>query len=352
MADPLNIKPPHLRQGGDRLRSVERPQSSIQLNSAEAAAEARRQANIELVKTRHARQLRCTCTLLKCAQCQPTGLSADGCTGVCARACRIAARDLVLGVIPTSRKERSPSLPRTRGGEQRPAQEATSSANAESLSSPNREPQSPSSPDMAVARHMSGAASPGAVKLLNKTDEWEDGDSGFLNLLRMLRLDDKYDVDMLRHAGIRSEEDLLGLDAVDLDDEDMKVMPLMTRKKLRQFVTSPLQEKKKIVSAAGASNHSQSSPRKPPSADVLVISPQTGGSSLGVLGNSRGFMEGEEEKRLAGQKVLLRMEKMEWRMEKLQQKMSVELDDLSSKMNKALDSLNLLLANEVKKRSD
>ena len=63
-------------------------------------------------------------------------------------------------------------------------------------------------------------------------------------------------------------------------------------------------------------------------------------------------MEGEEEKRLAGQKVLLRMEKMEWRMEKLQQKMSVELDDLSSKMNKALDSLNLLLANEVKKRSD
>jgi len=273
---------------------------------------------------------------------------------VCVRALRIAARDLALGIIPTSRKERSSSLPRTRGGEQRPAQEATSSSNAESLSiaSPNREPESPSSPDMAAARHTSGAASPGAVKLLNKTDEWEDGlGSGFLNLLRMLRLDDTYDVDMLRHAGIRSEEDLLGLDEVDLEDEDMKVMPLMTRKKLRQFVTSPLQEKKKLVSAAGASNHGQLSPRKPPSADVLAMSPQAGGSSLDVLGNSRVFMEGEEEKRLAGQKVLLRMEKMEWRMEKLQQKMTLELDDLSSKMNKALDSLNLLLAHEVKKRS-
>ena len=214
---------------------------------------------------------------------------------------------------------------------------------------------------MAAARQMSGAASPGAVKLLNKTDEWEDGaDSGFLNLLRMLRLDDKYDVDMLRHAGIRSKEDLLGLDEVDLEDEDMKVMPLMTRKKLRQFVTSPVQEKEKLVAEAGASNHWQLSPRKQPSANVLVISPRTGeerilktsgGYSPDVLGISRGFMEGEEEKRLAGQKVLLRMEKMEWRMEKLQQKMTIELDDLSSKMNKALDSLNVLLAHEVKKRS-
>ena len=55
-------------------------------------------------------------------------------------------------------------------------------------------------------------------------------------------------------------------------------------------------------------------------------------------------LEASEERRLATHKVLLRMEKMEWKMEKLQTKMAQDVEDLTGKITKALESLTALLA--------
>ncbi|MGB1606591.1 MAG: hypothetical protein ACPIOQ_78400, partial [Promethearchaeia archaeon] len=166
----------------------------------------------------------------------------------------------------------------------------------------------------------------------------------FLQLLRALRMDDEEDVAVFRVAGVRNTRDLLELEEDDLKHDDLMLMPLMTRKKLQRFVSQPMQEKQKLVASSGAPPASL--PQRLTPRDVSLARPRThhGAGVASAMLSSELDLEASEEKRLATHKVLLRMEKMEWKMEKLQTKMAKDVEDLTGKMTKALESLTALLA--------
>ena len=166
----------------------------------------------------------------------------------------------------------------------------------------------------------------------------------FLQLLRALRMDDEEDVAVFRVAGVRNTRDLLELEEDDLKHDDLMLMPLMTRKKLQRFVSQPMQEKQKLVASSGAPPASL--PQRLTPRDVSPARPRThhGAGVASAMLSSELDLEASEEKRLATHKVLLRMEKMEWKMEKLQTKMATDMEDLTGKMTKALESLTALLA--------